>query len=149
MAALAGSRPVFHSEADFQHAFAWELHGAYPSAAVRLETRPRQGVRLDPLATIDGLRIAIEFKYLLRRLVVDIGGETFDLPNHGAQDISRYDVIKDVVRLEANSARRGCGLRHRARERLVVLAARDERGRDRRRISPPRGAGAVRESRLE
>jgi len=34
---LASVRPVFHSEADFQHSFAWELHRRYPTAEVRLE----------------------------------------------------------------------------------------------------------------
>lgn len=61
MAALARVRPVFHGEADFQHAFAWEMHIADPSAKVRLETRPRPGIRLDLLASIGGFRIAIEF----------------------------------------------------------------------------------------
>jgi hypothetical protein len=37
MTSLAQSRPVFHAEADFQHAFAWELHKELPSAQVRLE----------------------------------------------------------------------------------------------------------------
>jgi len=32
MAALALVRPLFHSEADFQHAFAWQLHSAHPDA---------------------------------------------------------------------------------------------------------------------
>jgi hypothetical protein len=48
----------------------WQLHLAYPSARIRLETRPRRGVRLDLLAVISGSRVAVEFKYLLRRLTV-------------------------------------------------------------------------------
>jgi len=46
MAALARVRPLFHSEADFQHAFAWQLHSADPDARIRLETRPRPGCAL-------------------------------------------------------------------------------------------------------
>ncbi len=34
---LALQRPLFHSEADFQHALAWELHNRLPEARVRLE----------------------------------------------------------------------------------------------------------------
>jgi hypothetical protein len=56
MAALALVRPLFHSEADFQHAFAWQLHRAHADARVRLETRPRPGVRLDVMALIGGRR---------------------------------------------------------------------------------------------
>jgi hypothetical protein len=100
LAATAAVRPIFHSEADFQHAFAWQLHEAHPDARIRLETRPSPGVRLDVLATIDGLRIAFELKYLLRDITVTIDGELFQLPNGGAQDLRRYDFVKDVARLE-------------------------------------------------
>jgi hypothetical protein len=34
---LAQQRLLFHSEADFQHAFAWEIHKRLPQALVRLE----------------------------------------------------------------------------------------------------------------
>jgi len=37
LAKLALRRPVFHSEADFQHAIAWELQLADPKAHIRLE----------------------------------------------------------------------------------------------------------------
>jgi hypothetical protein len=100
MASLAEHRPVFHSEADFQHAFAWELQRRHTEARIRLETRPRPGVRLDVLATIDGSRVAVELKYLLRDLTTTIEGELFALPNQSAQDVRRYDFIKDVARLE-------------------------------------------------
>jgi hypothetical protein len=100
MAALAVSRPVFHSEADFQHAFAWQLHLAYPDARIRLETRTRPHVRLDVLAVIDGRRIAFELKYLVRALSATVAGELFELSNQSAQDERRYDFVKDVARLE-------------------------------------------------
>jgi hypothetical protein len=100
MAALARARPLFHSEADFQHGFAWQLHTRYPDARIRLETRPRPGVRLDVLAVVDGHRIAVELKYLLRDLTATIDGELFELPSQGAQDLRRYDFVKDVARLE-------------------------------------------------
>jgi hypothetical protein len=100
MVDVAAPRPIFHSEADFQHAFAWQLHAAYPDARVRLETRPSPGVRLDVLATIDGQSVAFELKYLLRAITVTIDDELFQLPNQGAQDLRRYDFVKDVARLE-------------------------------------------------
>ena len=40
MRALASHRPVFHSEADFQHALAWQIHRMLPGAVIRLEYRP-------------------------------------------------------------------------------------------------------------
>jgi hypothetical protein len=88
MAALAAQRPVFHSEADFQHGFAWQLHSDYSEARIRLETRPRPGVRLDVLALLDGRRIAFELKYLLRDLSTTIDGELFQLP-HASRDRGR------------------------------------------------------------
>ena len=49
LAGLSAKRPVFHSEADFQHAFAWEVHLLDPRIEVRLETHPEPNVRLDLL----------------------------------------------------------------------------------------------------
>ncbi|MFJ8834389.1 hypothetical protein, partial [Micromonospora aurantiaca] len=74
MAELATVRPVFHSEADFQHAFAWTLHRLAPSVGVRLEV-PQDGPQvlgrgrrhLDLLCLgADGHRTAIELKYFTR-----------------------------------------------------------------------------------
>lgn len=100
MSALAQQRPLFHSEADFQHAFAWQIHQQHPDARIRLETRPRPGVRLDVLVLLGSTRIAFELKYLLRTLRTTIEDESFELPFHGAQDTRRYDFISDIARLE-------------------------------------------------
>ena len=40
MRTLASKRPVFHSEADFQHALAMQIVGAEPGVQIRLEYRP-------------------------------------------------------------------------------------------------------------
>lgn len=42
---LAGKRPVFHSEAGLQFAFAWEAKERDPVLEVRLETHPEPAVR--------------------------------------------------------------------------------------------------------
>lgn len=101
LADLARERPVFSSEADFQHALAWQLHLREPAANIRLEYRPH-GVRmhLDIAVNANGKRTAIELKYKTRRLDVDVNGERFRLMNHGAHDCGRYDVLKDIERLE-------------------------------------------------
>ncbi|MBK9178769.1 MAG: hypothetical protein IPM45_04220 [Acidimicrobiales bacterium] len=56
------------------------------------------------LGVIDETRIAIEFEYLVRGLKAVIDGEYFRLRDQGAQPLSRYDVVKDVGRLERFSA---------------------------------------------
>ncbi len=103
MKTLAAQRTTYHSEADFQHAFAWEVHKRLPDASVRLE-RPihTQGksMHLDFLVRTAERTMAIELKYKTKKLSVDVDGEEFRLRSHGAQDSGRYDFIKDICRLE-------------------------------------------------
>jgi len=100
---LAEQRPVFYSEADFQHALAWEIQKHLPDAAIRLEypllnfDRP---MYLDIYVTQLDLVLAIELKYKTRAAEVQIGLEKFTLKNQSAQDIGRYDFVKDIYRLE-------------------------------------------------
>jgi hypothetical protein len=100
---LARKRLVFHSEADFQHALAWEIHERWPRCSMRLEFKPLHlGNRIysDIWAVHDNAVIAIELKYKTRRLLVKVGEETFDLLNQSAQDVGRYDFLRDIERLE-------------------------------------------------
>jgi len=102
LSALAPNRPVFHSEADFQHAFAWQVHLDDPEAVIRLETRPDPEVRetVDFWCHTRSQRIAVEFKYLVRRFEATVDGEQFRLRDQGVQPLSRYDILKDISRLE-------------------------------------------------
>jgi hypothetical protein len=100
LAALARKRPVFHSEADFRHALAWQIQLAHPDAAIRLHTRPVRRVRLDLLVVLDGRRTAIELKYLPGTFTGSVLGESFEFTNGEARDQARHDVIKDVARIE-------------------------------------------------
>lgn len=99
---LARSRPVFHSEADFQHALAWEIHQQLPQAAIHLE----QPVRTDEATMHVDLWVgpspatAIELKYATRALAVTVEDEEYALKNHGAQALVRYDFVEDIARLE-------------------------------------------------
>jgi len=97
---LSQDRPIFHSEADFQHAIAWRIHEIIPDAQVRLEFKPflEKRIYLDIWLQNDGT--AIELKYPTRRLSLDSCGEAFALRDQGAQDITRYDFLKDIQRLE-------------------------------------------------
>lgn len=100
LARLAERRPVFHSEADFQLAFAWQLQTAYPDSQIQLEVRPRPHVRLDVLFRSKGKRTAFELKYFARGLSISVDGEQYDLPSQGAQDVRSYDYCRDIERLE-------------------------------------------------
>lgn len=103
LSALAAQRPIFHSEADFQHAFAWEIHQRLPKASVRLELPVQVGnqfLHIDIWVVYQGAVLAVELKYKTRSLSIQFGNEQYDLKNQNAQDIGRYDFLKDVQRLE-------------------------------------------------
>lgn len=100
---LSTTRPVFHSEADFQHALAWEIHERWPESSIRLEFKPPHlgsAIYLDIWATIGQSILAIELKYKTRGGHLEVAEEQFDLLNQGAQPLARYDFLKDVERLE-------------------------------------------------
>lgn len=102
--ALGRSRPLFHSEADFQHALAWAFHHLRPDVTVRLEVPSRFGDRRASVDIIlrDGDRTCfVELKYKTALVEATEGGEIFALKNHGAKDLGSYDVIKDVCRVES------------------------------------------------
>src|SRR2546422_1306182 len=107
LAGLAAQRPVFHSEADFQHALAWKLHQHDPAANVRLEKRISsfaKRIHLDLLFQSLSCELAIELKYKTRAAKFDHVDEHYDLLNQSAQDIGRHDFIKDIARLEDDVA---------------------------------------------
>ena len=100
---LSNKRKIFVSEADFKFALAWEIKSEIPEAKVRLEYCP---VDIDPSMHIDILvKIGediypIELKYMTKQCDVTVDDERFILKNQGAQDIKRYDFIKDISRVE-------------------------------------------------
>ena len=104
LSALAQVRPVFHSEADFQHALAWQIQQTNPQASIRLELPVRASgsktVHLDLLVYCDQQRHAIELKYKTAALLANASGEQYSLAGQSAQDTGRYDFLKDIMRLE-------------------------------------------------
>jgi hypothetical protein len=50
------------------------------------------------------MNTAVELKYLTASWSGEVGGESFALKNHGAQDVRGYDVMKDIGRLERFAA---------------------------------------------
>lgn len=104
MAEMAQTRQLFHSEADFQHAFAWEAHRRFPDASIRLEkpisVTDGGVIHLDVLIQHSNTMIAVELKYKTQKLSFEMPSETFSLRNHSAKNWGRYDFIKDIRRLE-------------------------------------------------
>ena len=110
MTRLAARRPVFCSEADFQHEIAYEIRKIDPGLGVRLEwplTAPARGA-VD-LIVIGETRFALELKYLSKSFSTARDGETITLKQYGAHDQRRYDVCKDVMRMEAYAEATGYG----------------------------------------
>lgn len=99
---LRKKRMIFHSEADFQFAFAWEIQTQFPNADVRLEYSPPNdsSKRIDILVRIDDAIYPIELKYKTKLLQTWVNNELYFLKNHGAQDLYKYDFVKDICRIE-------------------------------------------------
>ncbi len=97
---LKEERPIFHSEADFQHALAWQLHKAMPSDEIRLEYKPFQDERMYLDIWLPGVGVAIELKYRSKKLAQEWKKEAFALKDQSAPDQGRYDFLNDIQRLE-------------------------------------------------
>lgn len=94
-------RGIFHSEADFQHSLAWKIHEKFGKKfKIRLEFVI--GSKHIDIVLIDSSnnKIGIELKYKTKEISEEINGEQYSLKTHSAPDIGRYDVIKDIERLE-------------------------------------------------
>lgn len=101
MKSLSKQRPIFHSEADFQHALAWRIHETMPGCQVRLEypfPHEEKRMHLDIWIPTEG--VAIELKYFTTRLELDCDSEPFALKDQAASDLARSGFLDDVQRLE-------------------------------------------------
>lgn len=99
---LSRERPIFHSEVDFQHALAWQIHLESPKSQIRLEypLDYEESGRLDIVLLDENRELAFELKYKKHSFLALIQGEIFSLRTDSAEDIGRYDFLKDVQRLE-------------------------------------------------
>ena len=98
---LADSRKVFHSEADFQHALAWHIHRTMPKSQIRLEYPvPVEHRKMYVDIYLPDEKIAIELKYVTRRLELEHCEESFALRDQFAHNQRRYDFLRDIQRLE-------------------------------------------------
>lgn len=110
MSSLAKKRPIFHSEADFQFALAWELKAYNTNTGIRLE----YNAKIDEIQTYIDIwitdqrhRVAVELKYKQAATSVEFDGEEFTLSNHLAPDTNCFLVVHDIYRVErlVNSGR--------------------------------------------
>lgn len=111
---MAKQRPLFHSEADMQHELAWRIRDSHENLNVRLEypferlsnkaTPPRgssnKAVDIWLQDRSSKREMALELKYPTAFLSCKVYGEKFELKDQRAQDTRRYDVLKDVMRME-------------------------------------------------
>jgi hypothetical protein len=67
MSQLSAQRPIFHSEADFQHALAWQLHETVADVQIRPERRrfPDERLYVDIGMKTATTSFAIELKCLI------------------------------------------------------------------------------------
>lgn len=123
---LAKERPVFHSEADFRFALAWQIEKMKPNAGVRLEWPfSLDGANRYLDIWLRTLGIAIELKYRTRRFSIEHGGERFSLKNKMAHNYGRYGFIEDIRRIEKIAADRRTGDRSEFSHGYAVLLAND------------------------
>ena len=103
---LSHRRPVFHSEADFQHELAIWIQSA--GWDVRLEVpRPiavnqaSMTAEIDLLIRKNGEWTAIELKYVKKSTHVVHGDEQFHLAGSWGTNLSRFDCWADYRRIES------------------------------------------------
>lgn len=103
---LGNERPIFHSEADFQHSLAWKMHEherALGINKIRLEKAVLAHGRtnsIDIVLMLNEGQVPIELKYKTKDMVTQHSQEDYVLKNHGARDVGGYLFIKDISRLE-------------------------------------------------
>ena len=101
--ALAKNRPVFHSEADFQHSLAWQIREMHPGLHPRLEYPfERSENKACDVVLFQGgkMVMAIELKYPCQKLKYENKGEVFNLKYNSAPDSARHGTLKDIERME-------------------------------------------------
>lgn len=109
---LKTRRIIFHSEDDLKFELAMEIKNQYPNAEVRLE-KPygismdeelEKRIYYDLYFKIDDTEYVIELKYkttsIDKKDSKEINGEEYFLKHHGADDLTRYAIRKDIYRVE-------------------------------------------------
>lgn len=106
MRGLAKKRPIFHSEADFQFALAWQIRETILDSEVRLEWKPFADENLHIDIWLRSHGVAIELKYPTETVSIEHEVEQFELKESGLHAKGFYDCVKDIARLEQTVAKR-------------------------------------------
>lgn len=101
---LSKNRPIFHSEADFQHelAFIMHKHGFTPRLEIPYSNLPldkNNSIKIE-LDILLNKKIGVELKYKTQIFKCNFGEELFKLKNHGARNLGQFDFLDDIRRLE-------------------------------------------------
>ena len=99
---LSRRYPLFHSEDDFKFQLAWLIKELYPSLTVNLERKLQvdEKDRTDLVVSNSKSIVPVELKYKTIKSDVNVKGERFVFKYHGAHDFTRYDFLRDIVRIE-------------------------------------------------
>jgi hypothetical protein len=119
---LKSKRSVFHSEADFKFALAWEIKEFYKNCRETLSVQLEYPCQMlladsqvdkmgrkyfDILVRLNDAVYPIELKYKTEEFEVKIFRENheelFQLRKHSAPNLGRYSFVEDLYRLEAFS----------------------------------------------
>ncbi|MBF0552410.1 MAG: hypothetical protein HQK60_18005 [Deltaproteobacteria bacterium] len=96
-------RCIFHSEADFQHTLAWEIHLLLPDASIRLEFPFKinnENKHIDIWVVNHDEILAVELKYKTQKLSTQVRNEQYELKNQrGHTNLTKY-FKEDIQRLE-------------------------------------------------
>ena len=107
---LARKRPIFHSEADFQHELAFALREQNSDIEIRLERPLDRAIgAIDAEIRIRDEQYNLELKYLTKQFSCSHKNENFALKQQGAHPLRRYDVCKDIARIESLKKQTGMG----------------------------------------
>ena len=107
MRILAGERPGFHSEADFQHELAMGLRKEGRSVRLEVPTKITLNAVADLKSEVDIVIrereevTVIELKYVTMEDSINHGGEDFNLGKNWGTNLSRFDCLADLHRVEA------------------------------------------------
>ena len=102
MQELSQSRPIFHSEADFQLALFRLINKKRSDRQIRMEEPFLSGRKRKRRVDIwlPKEKIAVELKYFTMKFCLNHKDEPFALKQHAAADLARYNFLEDVQRLE-------------------------------------------------
>lgn len=95
----------FHSEDDFKHCLAWNIHSQI-KGEIRLEKRFENMDQNKPgyvdifISLSPKEKFGIELKYKTDEYQCEVNSEHYELKRHVAYNESRYDFCKDIMRLE-------------------------------------------------